>query len=261
MNDIRDDILARVRSFPGDVSFCFKNLVTGDSLSHRAGAPHTAASVIKLAVMAEAFRRFEAEPSLKGRLLPLQDADRVPICGVLTLMHSGLEVSLMDLVWLMITISDNMATNMLIDFLGIEAIQGTAEALGLEGTALRRKLFESRPELSALRNTVTAGDMARLLEGLWRGQVLSPEASRGMLEVLLAQQLNGKIPARLPLDYPAAHKTGEDDGISHDVGIVYAAQPFVVCFLGSGIHAPDWNALMGEVTEQLAQLCGGAREG
>jgi len=257
MNDLRDDILARVRSFPGNVSFCFKNLITGDTLSHNAGASHTAASVIKLAVMAEAFRRFEAEPSLKARTLPLRDADRVPICGVLTLMHSGLEVSLMDLVWLMITISDNMATNMLIDFLGIDAIAGTAEALGLEGTVLRRKLFEPRPELQDLRNTVTARDMALFLEGLWRGQVLSQNASREMLEVLLAQQLNGKIPARLPPDYPAAHKTGEDDGISHDVGIVYAAQPFVVCFLGSDIHAPDWNALMGEVTGQLSLLCGG----
>ena len=77
--------------------------------------------------------------------------------------------------------------------------------------------------------------MGRLLSGMYRGQVVSEHASAAMLKMLADQRLNGKLPFYLhALGIPVAHKTGEDSGITHDVGIVYAGRPFVVCILTSG---------------------------
>jgi beta-lactamase class A len=210
--------------------------------------------------MVEAFRQFEAGEAAPDEIIPVRDADRVPICGVLTLMHSGLEPTLMDLIWLMITISDNMATNLLIDRLGVENIQRTLEGLGLAGTRIQRKLFDSSATAAGKSNIVTAWDMGLLMEKLYRGEAVSETASAQMIDVLLAQQLSNKMPFRLPLDCKIAHKTGETSGVTHDVGIVYAEKPFVAGFFGSGVNAPALARLMADVTYALAELNGGMQE-
>jgi beta-lactamase class A len=208
----------------------------------------------------EAFRQFEAGEAAPSETIPVRDADRVPICGVLTLMHSGLEPTLMDLIWLMITISDNMATNLLIDRLGVENIQRTLEGLGLTGTRIQRKLFDSSATAAGKSNIITAWDMGLLMEKLYRGEVVSEKASAQMIDVLLAQQLGNKMPFRLPLDCKIAHKTGEVEGVTHDVGIVYAEQPFVAGFFGSEVHSPAFARLMGDITYDLVELNGGMPE-
>ena len=142
----------------------------------------------------------------------------------------------------MIILSDNTATNLLIDRLGTDAINRFMESLGLSvQTRCRRKLF--MPELSALgiTNHVTAADIGLLLERLHRGEAVSPGASSAMLQILRDQRLNGKMPFHLsPRKIRCAHKTGEDydDGITHDCGIIYADHPVVFCFLAEGAEVP-----------------------
>ena len=133
METIKNSILERVKAFPGHTSIYFKDLTSGETFSYNADEPMSAASVIKLTVMAELFRQIDAGIISREQKLVVKDENRVPICGVLTLMHTGMEVTPIDLCWLMITISDNMATNMLIDLLGIPNIQANIERLGLQG--------------------------------------------------------------------------------------------------------------------------------
>ena len=84
-----------------------------------------------------------------------------------------------------------------------------------------------------------------LLEGMHRGEIISPQASRQMLDILLDQRLNGKLPFFVDsMGVDVAHKTGEDDGISHDVGILYADEPLVCCFVGEHVNVPLYERLM-----------------
>ncbi len=256
----QEELVRRMGEVRGSTSFYYKDLTTGQTFSLRADEPMCAASVIKLTVMAELFRQIgdgELDPE---RRIPIRDADRVPICGVLTLMHTGMEVTAIDLCWLMITVSDNMATNMLIDLLGIEKIQANICRLGLEGVELNRKLFEKRPEWRKKTNYITAASIGRLLEQIYQGTLVSPEASRRMMEMLLAQQCTNKIPLLLPREGLAAHKTGEDTGITHDVGILLAKRPCIVCFCNWKLEPGEegrMNLLIGELTRKIWDGQGG----
>lgn len=258
----KETILKRIESYPGHTSFFFKDLESGETWSCNAGEPMVAASVIKLTVMAELFRQLEAGTVSRDQKLTVKDEDRVPICGVLTLMHTGMEVTPIDLCWLMITISDNMATNMLIDLLGLENIQANIQRLGLEGVSISRKLFDHREGFRQKRNFISAAGIAKLLERIWRGTLVSESASREMMDMLLAQQCTNKMPLLLG-EGVAAHKTGEDEGITHDVGIVFAKRPFLVCFCNWQLPAGTegrMNILIGEITRALFDAQGGAPE-
>ena len=113
--------------------------------------------------------------------------------------------------------------------------------LGLEGVELNRKLFEKRPEFKGVRNYISAAGIGKLIEMIYREELVSPEASREMLDMMHAQQCTNKIPLFLPRKISAAHKTGEDDHLSNDVGIVYAPQPFIICFAGHDTDVYRWD--------------------
>jgi beta-lactamase class A len=96
--------------------------------------------------------------------------------------------------------------------------------------------------------------MGALLERLWRGEVVSKEASAAMMDILLDQRLNGKLPFFLhPQDIDIAHKTGEDDGISHDVGVIYTDEPMVVCFVGEHVDVPRYERIMQDAARMLCE--------
>lgn len=264
MNEaLKNSITQRIAQFPGHTSFFFKNLVTGETFAYNEKEPLVAASVIKLTVMAELFRAMEAGEIDGDQLIASREEDKVPICGVLTLMHTGTQLTPVDLCWLMITISDNMATNMLIDLLGEEKIMNNIRALGLEGVELNRKLFETRPGFREKRNWITAAGIGKLLEMIYRGQLVSENASKKMMDMLLAQQCTNKMPLLLPGEGVAAHKTGEDDTITHDTGIVFAREPFVACFCNGQLEMGtegQMNILIGQITRELFDACGGLPE-
>ncbi len=250
----REAILRELEKLPGHIGFYAKELHSGETLRYHADEPVEAASVIKLTVMAEAFRQREAGILRFDETVTIREEDKLPSCGALTYMHSGLQVQLGDLVTLMIILSDNTATNLLIDRLGIDAINAQIDCMGLKATRLNRKLFQ--PELARLgiRNTVGAEDMGRLLEAIWADELVSPAASREMLEILKNQRLNGKLPFYLhSRDIVCAHKTGEDDGITHDVGIIFADEPCVVCFLSERTNVPRAEQAMHEIGRIAAE--------
>lgn len=258
----REDVTRRIEAFPGHTSFWFEDLTTGEICASNAKEPMCAASVIKLTVMAELFRCFETGEIDRDLRLTVKDEDRVPICGVLTLMHTGMEVTPVDLCWLMIAISDNMATNLLIDLLGLENIQENNRRLGLEGVELNRKLFDGRPGYREKMNFITAESIGKLLEMIWKGELVSKQASKEMMERLLAQQCTNKMPLFLG-EGVVAHKTGEDEGITHDVGIVFARRPFIACFCNWKLEEGSegrMNLLIGESTKALLDEQGGAPE-
>ena len=237
MNTCEIDRLAK--ALPGHIGLYLLDTVTGEEYACNAADPIEAASVIKLTVMAEAFRQFGAGELNPAERVTIRPEDKLPSCGALTYMEDGTTVTLRDLVTLMIILSDNTATNLLIDRLWLGRINALIERLGLAGTHLNRKLF--MPELAArgVKNYVSAQDMGVLLRLMLEGKLISPEASRDMLGILRNQRLNGKMPFFLhDKGIACAHKTGEDDGVTHDVGIIFAEHPVILCFLSERTDVP-----------------------
>ena len=248
---MNDYLLKPLRSISGKVGFYYKNLITGETVSFQEDLPLQAASVIKIPILIEAFTRLENGTLHKSDLFTVKKEDKLPSCGALTYMHDGLEVTLEDLYTLMIILSDNTATNLLIKHLGMEQINETMQKLGCKQIKLNRLLFDSEKSALGIENYISAGDIAFLLEKMYLGELVSKEASAEMIRILKNQRLNGKIPFYIHGKADIAHKTGEDDGITHDVGIVYGKEPFIICFCGNEVDVPAYERLMQEITLDL----------
>ena len=242
----------RLSALPGMIGFYAKDMASGESFSFQQDSQVNAASVIKLLIMAEAFRQREAGQIDFAEPCTILAEHKLPSCGALTYLHTGLTVELGDLVTLMIILSDNTATNLLIEKLGLERINAMIDSLGLTRTRLNRMLW--RPELSrrGIQNRITAGDMGRLMELLLRGEVVSAQASAEMLRIMGDQRLNGKMPFFLHSEgIRCAHKTGEDDGITHDVGVIYAEAPRIFCFVSEGTDVPCAERLLQDLAAEV----------
>ena len=181
-------ILEKMSSASGHVSLYYCSLEDGCELVHNENEPLLAASVIKIPIMVEAFRRFEEGSLSPEAVHVLKEEEKMPSCGALNRMHAGLEVSMMDLVELMIVLSDNTATNILIDILGIENVNAAMRAEGLTQSTLRRKLFDAEASRRGLVNHITAREIGMLLEKMYAGEIVSPEASRRMLSIMCDQR-------------------------------------------------------------------------
>lgn len=257
MNTVNIEIMKRLQATPGDVGFCYKNLADGGELSFNTAKALLPASVIKLFVLSEAFRRFEDGTLERDREITVPRSACVPSCGAINYLHDNLTLTVRDLCELMIILSDNTATNVLIDLLGMDAVNASAREDGFRDTVLRRKMFDSEKAALGIENATSVRDVARWLELAYRGALVSPAASAEMLSILRDQRLNGKIPFyihALPNARPIAHKTGEDTRVTHDVGIVYADRPFIVCFMANDVDVPHFERLISEVALELFRL-------
>ena len=247
-------ITPQLEALGGDTGVYVKNLTTGETFARGADVPVVAASVIKIPVMIEAFRAAQAGELSLDEMHALRDEERMPSCGTLKVMHTGIEMTLLDLTKLMIIVSDNAATNIMINRLGIENVNKTLRALGCEKTTLNRLLFDAEASRRGVKNYITAREMGMLLEKLWRGEVVCQKASKAMMDILLDQRLNGKLPFFIDsMGIDIAHKTGEDDGISHDVGVIYTDEPLVVCFVGEHVDVPLYERLMQDAAKALCE--------
>ncbi len=221
-----------VAAAEGVVGVAVRDLRRQRALDLRADEPFPAASVIKVPILVELLARVEeGDFRLEDRLF-LRDAEKMPGSGVLSFMHAGLELTLEDLAYLMICVSDNTASNMLIDLLGIDRIDQRLRSLGLTVTTLQRRLFDTEARAQGRDNWAAAGEMADLLTAMEQRRLVSAAASEKMLAIMRRQQFDNKIPRLLPPNTPVANKTGTISTASHDVGIIYSpAGPLVLAVL------------------------------
>jgi len=149
--------------------------------------------------------------------------------GVLQFMRPGPLLTLYDLAALMITVSDNTASNIMIDRVGMRRINLMLKGAGLKNTRLRRRFMVS-PNARTFKNVTTPREMMQLFTLLYRGELLSPPYTEKALFLLSNQQFIEKIPRYPPEDLPVCHKTGEISCACHDAGIVFhPRRPYVIC--------------------------------
>lgn len=206
-----------------------------------------AASTMKVPVMIEAFRQADAGRFSLDDPIPVVNTFKSIVDGSPYSMSVtedsdgevykaiGRTMTVRALVTAAITVSSNLATNILIEHLGAENIRKTVERLDGRGMVVLRGVEDQKAFDKGLNNETTARALMALFAAIARGQAVSPAASRGMSDILRMQQFNDAIPAGLPADVPVGHKTGNITRIHHDGGIVYAEKPYVLVVLTRGI--------------------------
>ena len=250
-----EDILPRLEQLPGRIGFFYQNLISGESLGFHADEAFEAASVIKLPIYAAAMKLREEGALDFGERLLCREEDKLPSCGALQHFPCPLEPDIRTLSALMITLSDNSATNLLIRRLGMESLNEQFRAIGLERSRLERLLFDAQASARGRENRFVPAELGALLARIARREFLSAAASEEMEALLLRQQIKHKIPGYLPRGTPVAHKTGEDAGISNDVGLVYARDPFVLCFAANQSEVPEAERTLREIALCLYTHC------
>lgn len=180
-------IASQMACIPGHLGFYYKNLVTGFEYGIHEDETFLAASVIKLPLFLHILRESHAGRMRMEERLCITEADKVPICGALSLFTGSVETDVRTLCRLMISISDNTATNRLIRHATLDGAAAGLRVMGLEKTQLKRLLFDAAAAEAGLQNVICPREIGRLLESLHRGSFVSPEVCREALDVLLLQ--------------------------------------------------------------------------
>jgi beta-lactamase class A len=213
-------ITARLRSFAGTMGVAAIHLETGETIAVAADERFPTASAIKTAVMVEVFHQVAAGRIRKDQLLTLTDEVKVGGSGVLHSLRAGGQHSVDDLLFLMIALSDNTATNMLVALVGTRAVDDRMVAYGLPHTRIYRPTFRGghpdvfpEEEREFGLGSSTPRETARLMETIARGKAVSKDASQEMVAILRKQQNHDMIPRLLPLDETVTYagKSGQDD--------------------------------------------------
>ncbi|HET7274680.1 MAG TPA: serine hydrolase [Longimicrobiaceae bacterium] len=204
-----------------------------------------AASTIKVPVLVGVFGAIEAgtitensRVHVRNRFLSAADGEPYRIESgrdANSAVHSarGKTMKVGDLAYHMITTSSNLATNLLIDLVGLERMKDTLAELGADGIQLARGVEDERAFEEGISNRVTAKGLLHVLRLVEEGQAFPEPLSKRMLEILHGQEFRGGIPAGLPDDARVAHKTGEISTVAHDAGLVYLPdrEPYGVAIL------------------------------
>jgi beta-lactamase class A len=232
----------------GKVAVAVKHLNTGESFEYHAGEPMTTASLIKFPVMIEAYRQAAAKRIDLNTVIALKKEDKVPGSGVLTQHFSdGATFKLRDAIRLMIAFSDNTATNLVVDAIGIGSTAATMERLGYPNTKLHSKVFRRDTSVFPERSkqfgigSTTAREMIGLLEAVYRQQVVTPAACTEMLTHLRACDDKDKLPRFLPPETKIAFKTGSLNAAKTAAGIIeWPKGPVAVCVLTADNEDQRW---------------------
>jgi beta-lactamase class A len=247
---------ALVKPTGADVAVVFGNVEGAPELAIRADEPFHAASMMKVPVMIELFRQADAgllslsEPLtvrnefhsiVDGSVYQLDvkdDSDEVVYKAV------GKPMTLRQLNDAMITVSSNLAANLLIERLGVQNIRATVTKLKADGMNVLRGVEDDKAYAKGLNNTATARALFTLLQAIAQGKAVSPRADAEMVAVLKRQTFNDAIPAGLPPGTAVAHKTGNITRIHHDGAIVYGPRPYVLVVLVRGIEDEKQSAAL-----------------
>ncbi len=245
------EILSRLSALPGNIGFYYNDLISGECFGLNENEEFQSASVIKLPIYAVIMKLWAQGKLDIYEKIVCTDADKVPPCGALYFFTGDVEADIDTLCGLMISISDNAATNLLIKHLGIDFLNAQFKEIGLEKTHIERLLFDREASLRGCENRIVPAEMGRLLKAIYQRSFVNEEVSARMEKLLSEQQINHKIPGYLPEGTAVAHKTGEDDGITNDVGIVYGEKPFIICFASNFTHVPTAEIALREISLEL----------
>ena len=226
------------RNLDGVLGVAIEDLNTGQKFLLRADSVFPQASSIKIAVLAELYH--QAQLSAQGTsgkakltdLYTMRTADLVADSDIMGGLTPGVtQITNRDLATMMVAVSDNSATNVLIDRLGMENINALLDSLGLHDTHLRRKMMDVKAATEGRENISTPQEMLTLLEKIYQGKVLNKEMTADFFKMLSTHK-DSFIPRDLPDGLQIANKPGELEAVRNDSGIVFLQnRPYIICVM------------------------------
>jgi beta-lactamase class A len=216
----------------GVMGVAIDDLATGDQFFLHENEVFAQASSIKIAVLAELYRQAQVGKLKLTDLYTVQASDLVADSNIMGGLTPGVtRVTLRDLATMMIAVSDNSATNVLIDRVGMENVNAMLDSLGLSHTRLRRKMMDLDAAKQGRENISTPREMMTLLAALYRGKVLSKDMESEFF-TMLSTGKDSWIPRDLPADLKIADKPGELEAVRNDSGVVFVeGRPYVICVM------------------------------
>ncbi len=255
---LQDAVQSVISEYPGaTVAVAVRDASSETTLDILSDRSFHAASTMKVPVMIEVWKRVQAGHLVLDSTLEIQNSFHSIVDGSLYSIEEdtddaiyerlGDRMKISELVYQMITVSSNLATNLLIDFLGAESIQETVDSLDASGMRVLRGVEDLKAFDLGLSNSTTTRALATLMEAISQGQAVNATADTSMIDILLDQQFNEMIPAGLSENTRVAHKTGQITRIHHDAAIIYPhnAPPYVLIILIEGLEDGTDSAALG----------------
>jgi beta-lactamase class A len=214
------------------------------------------ASSIKVAVLAELYHQVQTGKLKLTDLYTMQASDLVQDSDIMGGLTPGItRITLRDLATMMVAVSDNSATNVLIDRVGMENVNALMDSLGLSHTRLRRKMMDLKAAAEGRENISTPAEMMTLLEDLYRGKVLNPEMTADFFKVLSTHK-DSFIPRDLPEGLKIANKPGELEGVRNDSGVVFVEKrPYIICAMTTYLrHERDGEEAISKISLAAYQM-------
>ncbi|HNW45147.1 MAG TPA: class A beta-lactamase-related serine hydrolase [Elusimicrobiales bacterium] len=232
---------AAAAAWRGNSGIYFRDLNTGREWDYNADRLFPSASLIKVPIMAAVMEKVRLGAITLNTQIKLTRAGRVGGSGSLKWVRDGTSLSVMEIIYKMITESDNTATRMLIDYVGMNYLQTEFRNLGLVHTNIcpeGMSLVSGRIEKD---NYTTAREMAGMLERIYAGELIDRESSEFMLDVLKHNKSRTRLRKGLPMGWEIGHKTGLLRKCCHDAGIVFSPRgDYVIVVMTSEV--PDYTS-------------------
>ena len=216
----------------GVMGVAIEDLSTGDHFFLHENEVFAQASSIKIAVLASLYLQAQQGKLKLTDLYTVQAADLVPDSDIMGGLTPGVtRITLRDLATMMVAVSDNSATNVLIDRIGMDTVNAMLDSLGLAHTRLRRKMMDLDAAKQGRENISTPREMMMLLGAIYHGKVLDKESTADFFKVLSTNK-DSWIPRELPADVKSANKPGALEGVRNDSGIIFVGgNPYVICVM------------------------------
>jgi beta-lactamase class A len=242
---MEDSVHTIVRETDAVVGVAILDLTDQRAFYLNADAIYPTASTIKIAVLAELYRQHERGSGAKlGDLYTVNAKDGVGTEGILQSMSAGVSrITNRDLALLMVSLSDNSATNVLIDRVGMDNVNSWLSQLGLERTRLRRHMLDVKAAQEGRENTSTPRELVTMLRAIHEGRVFGKATTEEFFRMLSTQK-SSYIPRHLPADLMIANKPGNLDAVRNDAGIIFVpGRPFAIAvmttFATDGVEAEE----------------------
>jgi beta-lactamase class A len=221
----------------GVMGVAIEDLTSGQKFQLRGDEVFPQASSIKTALLAELYRQVQDGKLKLTDLYTVQASDLVPDSDIMAGFTPGLtRITLRDLATMVVAVSDNSATNVLIDKVGMDNVNARMDSMGLKHTRLRRKMMDLKAAGEGRENISTPNEMATLLDQLYRGKLLNKELTDDFFK-LLSTHKSSFLPRDLPDDLKIANKPGELEGVRNDSGVVFVqSRPYVISVMTTYLH-------------------------
>jgi len=264
--NLKEKIIERLTNVEGSLAVAFKNLETDESLLINEKETFHAASTMKTPVMIEVFKQAKKgiynlndSVMIKNEFKSIVDnsiysLDISEDGGEELYKSIGKKKTIFDLIYDMITVSSNLATNILIELVDAKNVMSTMKEISANDIKVLRGVEDQKAFELGLNNTTTSYDLMLIFEAVAEGKIISKDACNEMIKILLEQKFRSKIPAKLPKDVKVANKTGSITGVEHDSGIVFLpdGRKYVLVLLAKNLkNANDGIEAEAEISELI----------